>query len=241
MDSPSQVVDGDLQQTTNPFIDTVLSQQLAGDDQMLHDMYFRHAPEGWRDPITEFCHSQFVQLQNSSPSQMADKIRMAVRDAEKVGHELRNRVKDMAGEMSWTQNLALAVLARVEDAIQTGISKVGALKEAFEKATEAAVDFAREHPVYATLIALGILVVLFPWVIEALGFGLEGPIEGTSKLSSNFLHGIGEPDIRLGDFRELRSVVAVKVCRICAQRLIVLVLTTSGHGVEEGTSCVIGR
>ena len=49
-----------------PFVDTLLSQQLAGDDQMLYEMHFRHAPEGWRDPITEFCHSQYLRLQNAS-------------------------------------------------------------------------------------------------------------------------------------------------------------------------------
>jgi hypothetical protein len=68
MDSSSQVAIGNPpQQMAASFIDTVLSQQLAGDDQMLSDILFRHAPEGWRDPITEFCHSQVVQLQNSSP------------------------------------------------------------------------------------------------------------------------------------------------------------------------------
>jgi hypothetical protein len=55
----------------------------------------------------------------------------------------------------------------------------GPLKEAYDKAvTEAAksADFARDHPVWTTLIALGILAVLLPWVIEALGFGVEGPV-----------------------------------------------------------------
>jgi hypothetical protein len=144
-------------------------------------------------------------------------------------------------EMSWTQNLALAVLAQVEDALRTGIPKVGALKEAFDKATEAAVIFAREHPVYATLIALGIIVILFPWMIEALGFGFEGPIEGRSGLYSIFLYGIGGADVRLDISRELRSVLAVKVCRILAQRLIVLVLPTPGYGVEKGTNCILDR
>jgi hypothetical protein len=68
---------------------------------------------------------------------------------------------------------------------------VGALKEAFDKATEAAVIFAREYPVYVTAIALGILVILFPWMIEALGFGFEGPIEGTLGISSNCSYVIG--------------------------------------------------
>ena len=50
---------------------------------------------------------------------------MAVRDVEKVGDELRKRVKGLLGEIGWTQNLVLAVLARVEDVVQTEISKVG--------------------------------------------------------------------------------------------------------------------
>ena len=42
---------------------------------------------------------------------------MAVRDVEKVGDELRKRVKGLLGEIGWTQNLVLAVLARVEDVV----------------------------------------------------------------------------------------------------------------------------
>jgi hypothetical protein len=55
-----------------------------------------------------------------------------------------------------------------------------AMKEAFEKAISEAVGFAREHPAYCTLIALGILVALgLPWAIEALGFAELGPLEGS--------------------------------------------------------------
>ncbi len=54
----------------------------------------------------------------------------------------------------------------------------GPLKEAYDKAVAAAVGFARDHPVWTTLIAIGILVVLLPWVLEGLGFGELGPIEG---------------------------------------------------------------
>ncbi len=61
-----------------------------------------------------------------------------------------------------------------------------AMKEAFEKSVKEATDFAHNHPVYFTLIALGILVILTPWAIEALGFGELGPIEG--ELAHGFLN-----------------------------------------------------
>ena len=54
-----------------------------------------------------------------------------------------------------------------------------AASDAMQKAEEAAVGFATEHPVYATLIALGILAILTPFVLELLGFGELGPIEGS--------------------------------------------------------------
>ena len=61
----------------------------------------------------------------------------------------------------------------------------GALKEAYDKACDAAKaieGFAAEHPiataVFCTVIALGVLVILAPYVLEALGFAELGPIEG---------------------------------------------------------------
>jgi hypothetical protein len=54
------------------------------------------------------------------------------------------------------------------------------VKEAFEKVTKEAADFAHDHPAFYTLIALGILVSLIPWVVPALGFGEVSSIEGES-------------------------------------------------------------
>ena len=56
---------------------------------------------------------------------------------------------------------------------------------AYTKACEAAKaieGFAADHPlataVFCTIIALGVLVVLTPFVLEALGFASLGPVEG---------------------------------------------------------------
>lgn len=59
-----------------------------------------------------------------------------------------------------------------------------AMQDALERAVEEAVEFAEAHPVYFTILALGVLVALAPWVIEAVGFGELGPIEGKTSRSS---------------------------------------------------------
>jgi len=58
-----------------------------------------------------------------------------------------------------------------------------AIKVAYEKATQVVagvLGFAREHPVFCAVVALGILVILVPWAIEVLGFGELGPVQGMS-------------------------------------------------------------
>ena len=110
---------------------------------------------------------------------LADKIIDAMHNADKTGEELRTRVSGFVNVKNWTESLAKAVLARLDDGVRKGtMGRKGPLKEAFDKAVAAAVGFAKEHPVWATLIALGILAVLLPWAIEALGFGELGPVEG---------------------------------------------------------------
>lgn len=55
----------------------------------------------------------------------------------------------------------------------------GGVRCTLTEAKGAAIGFAKEHPAYAVLIALGILAVLMPWALEILGFGELGPIEGS--------------------------------------------------------------
>ena len=57
------------------------------------------------------------------------------------------------------------------------------MKEAFDKASAATEVFVNEHPVLVqamvTVVAIGILALLVPWAVEALGFAELGPVEGT--------------------------------------------------------------
>jgi hypothetical protein len=66
--------------------------------------------------------------------------------------------------------------------LESGKVLVGAMKETYDKVREVAENFVKEHPiltaVIVTVIAIGILAVLVPWAVEALGFGELGPIEG---------------------------------------------------------------
>jgi len=76
--------------------------------------------------------------------------------------------------------IAQYILRKLENVIKKGAPLGKAVKQASERAIAEAVGFASEHPVYCTLIALGILVVMAPWVLEVLGFAELGPIEGKS-------------------------------------------------------------
>ncbi|KAL4745728.1 hypothetical protein BDW72DRAFT_186168 [Aspergillus terricola var. indicus] len=91
---------------------------------------------------------------------------------------LHKELNDQISTTSWTEALAKATLQGPENAIQAGAKMAKATADAVAQAKEAAVGFATEHPVYAMLIALGVLAVLTPWVLEVLGFGELGPIEG---------------------------------------------------------------
>ncbi|KAL4869117.1 hypothetical protein BDV12DRAFT_168292 [Aspergillus spectabilis] len=53
-----------------------------------------------------------------------------------------------------------------------------ASSDALAQAKDTAISFAKNHPVYATLIVSGILAILMPWMLEILGFGELGPIKG---------------------------------------------------------------
>jgi hypothetical protein len=99
--------------------------------------------------------------------------------AEKPGAELQTRLDGVVGAAGWTEYLANAILEKLSAAIGDGAPPPGpAMADALQRAMDAAVGFVREHPVFFTVLALGVLVALAPWVLEAVGFGAAGPIEG---------------------------------------------------------------
>ncbi|KAK0664167.1 hypothetical protein DIS24_g477 [Lasiodiplodia hormozganensis] len=116
-----------------------------------------------------------------SDEDIAEKFVTALLSAEKRGKELDQKLDDVVGATGWNweESLGKVILAKLERAIAIGAQMSSAMKDAVEKSVAAAEEFAREHPVYTTIIAIGVLAVLSPWVLEAVGFGELGPIEGT--------------------------------------------------------------
>jgi hypothetical protein len=107
--------------------------------------------------------------------------------AEKAGHDLECRLQNIVQPYGWRDGLAERILKGIEAAVNAGAAMGGAMKDAFDKVRAVAEAFVREHPILAaelaTLIAIGILVILAEWVIVALGFEAEGIAAGKSSVS----------------------------------------------------------
>ena len=96
---------------------------------------------------------------------------------------LVRRLQDVVRETGWYEDLAVVVLETLVKVLRTEAPMGQAMKNAYAKGTQVVADvwgFAKDHPVFCTVVALGILVILAPWAIEWLGFGELGPTEGMS-------------------------------------------------------------
>ncbi|KAI9730967.1 MAG: hypothetical protein M1818_008043 [Claussenomyces sp. TS43310] len=116
--------------------------------------------------------------ENATDQAVVTNVLNALRAAEKNGRELEQDLDDIVGECGW-EEIAAGLWSGLEALLREGAPMGQAMKDALDRAMDAAVGFAREHPVFCALLALGILVVLVPWAVEALGFGELGPIEGS--------------------------------------------------------------
>ncbi|KAI8627393.1 hypothetical protein F5Y19DRAFT_442992 [Xylariaceae sp. FL1651] len=124
---------------------------------------------------------------NREPEIIVADIISILRSAEKHGVALTQQLDGAVGTEGWTEWIAEKVLAGIEAALKEGREKMGpAMAEAYDRASEAAdnvFQFAKDHPVATagllTIIAVGLLVILAPMVVEALGFAELGPVEGS--------------------------------------------------------------
>lgn len=117
----------------------------------------------------------------------ADRFLNILRTAKHAGPELQLRLRDnIASTSGWKDALAQKILDGIAAMIHEGDHLTGAMGEMVGDVTQKARQFADEHPIYAnllvfggyTLLAIGILVLVAPWVLTALGFGEEGPVLG---------------------------------------------------------------
>ena len=107
--------------------------------------------------------------------------------AESPSQDLKATMNNVSYQTaSWKERFAKALLANMIKAIDEGtIILKGAMGEAYEKATRAAEGipgFVHDHPYWtaaiAIAVALGMLYLLMPFVLEILGFEAEGVLEG---------------------------------------------------------------
>jgi hypothetical protein len=103
--------------------------------------------------------------------------------AEKAGAELAAQLDGVVGAASWAEYLAVKVyegLRGAVEAIQDGAPiAAGALADALKRAGEEAPGFAWEHrELIVALLVIGVLVLLVPWALSALGFCEAGISEG---------------------------------------------------------------
>ncbi|KAF7504778.1 hypothetical protein GJ744_001711 [Endocarpon pusillum] len=136
----------------------------------------------------------------TSEEERAASILSTLLSAEKSGQDLDRRLQAIVGSCGWYEGLAKRVLDGLVAVVKSGAAMSGAMKEASDKASAAASDFVHQHPVFtaavAVVVAIGILVLLAPWAVEALGFGELGPVEGSFAAwwQSTF------PDVEAGSF-----------------------------------------
>lgn len=111
-----------------------------------------------------------------------------IRSAAKAGPDLEARLNSIISASSLKENIANHILNGITDIIKDGAKMGEAMKKAVADATDKAREFAKEHPYYTVLIgagiivAIGVLVMLAPWVLEVLGFAARGPRAGMLSL-----------------------------------------------------------
>ncbi|KAK4443541.1 putative HTH-type transcriptional regulator YdfL [Podospora aff. communis PSN243] len=126
---------------------------------------------------------------SDSPEEMATKVITTLRNAEEPGLTLVESLNDTVKPAGWSEKLAKRVLAILEETLKaTGRDTWGpVLRDAYDKAVlisgevfDKLVEEASAHPklaaVVSTVLAIGVLAVLMPWVLELLGFAEEGPV-----------------------------------------------------------------
>jgi len=131
--------------------------------------------------------------------------------------DLHAQLQNTISAQSWTETLASAILSALTKALEIGAPMGNAVKEAYDKASADVAKWATEHPklaaVIVVVIALGILVVVMPWVIDALGFEAVGPRLGEfDALLCVALRCVaqGRREGRVGGSRVLRTGLMLK-------------------------------
>ena len=135
-------------------------------------------------PFASICSSRRnIQASSITAADMtAQDVVDEIKFAEKSGESLKVAINDIVIQAGgWSEYLAQRILRALEAVLKAGKPIGEAMKHAYDKSVEAVermTTFAKDHPVFCTAIALGILMIMVPVVITALGFTAGGVAEG---------------------------------------------------------------
>jgi hypothetical protein len=139
--------------------------------------------------------------------------------------KLKEKLGGVLGTVGdWMEEAGEPVVRVFEPAVRQGRRMTLAVQGAYDRVCEVAKDvglFIRDHPFFCTLVVLGILALLTPLIIEALGFAATGPVAGKCMVL--------QYDHSLTMSRLLRCRMAVYPRGCCAGWLALLVLPKLGY------------
>lgn len=158
-----------------------------------------------KQPYRSLSYQSFAEtltVSNEKPTltieEAAESIVSTLLSASKAGSSLDAEIQSLVHRAGgWSQYLATKILTAVEAVLKAGKKMSAPMQQAYDKACEQAKElevWASDHPlaveVLCTVIALGVLVVLTPYVVEYLGFcfgfGELGPIEGKPLIPCDY-------------------------------------------------------
>jgi hypothetical protein len=91
-------------------------------------------------------------------------------------------IKSRMGSYEMTPDLAKNTLEQLTEMLDTPQEKTSpAFRAAYKTARESAQAIegsAQDHPVFTLAVALGILAIMAPWILQLLGFTKLGPASG---------------------------------------------------------------
>ncbi|KAJ4317712.1 hypothetical protein N0V94_004785 [Neodidymelliopsis sp. IMI 364377] len=120
-------------------------------------------------------------------------------------------IKSRMGSYGMTPDLAKNTLERLTEMIRTSQEKTSpAFRAAYKTARESAQvieGFAQDHPVFALVVALGVLAIMAPWILHLLGFTELGPASGWFAAAWQSTYGAAVPSKSL--FAYLQSLGTV--------------------------------
>jgi hypothetical protein len=139
---------------------------------------------------TETEYSLFSDKEGPTPTEVADQIVSKLFNAKKNDAALQSDLQSTIHAYGWYDNLAAAIISALEKAISLREYMGPAMKAAYLRSVTAVKQvkaWAEEHPemagVIVTLVALGVLALMIPWLMGFLGFVEEGIIEGKLMLT----------------------------------------------------------